>query len=144
MHVFTADLERRVSMTDPCPRHYQVRSEWVWSKANQDLSKRIVLKVDLSTLDQIALLPLLQQWLKSLGSFETESATVNTANIKEYAIGGCGITVRPISDNAIQLLLFSGGQDALESLDDLVQDLYTKLIQPNKNIAVDWTELPIE
>lgn len=118
------------------PRHYSVRPEWVWSAANPELSKTAKLEVSLSAVNGQILQQSFEQWLAQWPAIHAETET--------YSMGGCGLKLLAKSDNEIQILLFSGGQDALESLDDLVQNLYEGLIRDNKSIEVRWTELPIQ
>ena len=66
----------------------------------------------------------------------------NTTN--EYTIGGCGLTITQKSHNKMKIILFSAGQDVLDSLDYVAESLYQTLIMSDSNIHVRWKELPIK
>lgn len=118
------------------PRYYSVRPEWVWSEKNKDLIKIVKLEVHLKYLDERNLQDAFDFWLKQFPAIETKNT--------EYAIGGCGLKIISQSNTAIKIILFSSGQDVLESLDYVVESLYQTFIMNDSNIVVSWKELPIQ
>lgn len=118
------------------PRYYSVRPEWAWSEKNKDLMQVVKLEVSLTTVDNRNIQDLFDFWLTQI------SATKNTTN--EYTIGGCGLTITQKSHNKMKIILFSAGQDVLDSLDYVAESLYQTLIMNDSNILVRWKELPIK
>ncbi|OTG84871.1 hypothetical protein [Acinetobacter sp. ANC 4648] len=118
------------------PRHYSVRPEWIWTKDNENLTKTASLVVNLKHHKIGYLQQQFEQWLQKLSATKLKTA--------EYAYGGCGFKILAQSDTEIQLILFSAGQDALESLDELVQNLYSEIILHDPAIEVLWKELPLQ
>lgn len=118
-------------------RFYRPRAAWVWdSDRNPNLEARVDLRVALLGYGAEAAV---QSWLDDIGACGVGDAE----NV--YVRGGCAIEIEQVtSDRRTSLLLSSGGQDALESLDELVLTVHEAVLVPHPDLGVQWEELPIE
>ncbi len=117
-------------------RHYSVRPEWVWSKKNKGLTKVALLKITLSHPEIGYVEQAFNAWLKEIQAHEAEP--------NDYYMGGCRAVIEKVQKQDMQLILSSGGQDALESLDYYVQLMYESIIQNDEKVTVTWEELPLQ
>lgn len=117
-------------------RHYSVRPEWVWSKKNKGLTKVALLKITLSHPEVGYIERAFQSWLEEINATKAEE--------NDYYMGGCRAVIEKGQKQAMQLILSSGGQDALESLDYYVQLMYESIIQNDEKVTVTWEELPLQ
>lgn len=74
-----------------------------------------------------------REWLARLGEVEPGL----------YGHGGSSVKVVDRGRRSMVVVLSSGGQDALESLDHTVQALFEAVIAPEPRIGVHWDELPL-
>lgn len=116
-------------------RYYSVRPEWVWSDKNKGLTKVAALKITLSHPSPHWVENALASWLKTINA-------TNAGN-GQYYMGGCGLDILSQTSTDLVMILSSGGQDALESLDYSVDGFYESIIAPNIDVSVIWEELPL-
>lgn len=117
---------------------YHVRADWVWNlTTNPGLTGAVTLQVRLVHPEPSAARAAVDDWLAGIGSSRVEGRE------GRHLKGGCVIEVRAGDSTTVELLLSSRGQDALESLDDLVQRFQTSTLRQDDRMLVSWTELPI-
>lgn len=114
-------------------RFYRPRPEWVWDPdGNPRLEARVDLRVRLCGAVAGAAV---QKWLTGI------DARRISENV--YVQGGGAIEIEDSSPEQSTLLLSSGGQDALESLDELVLTLHERILVLYPGLQVAWEELPL-
>lgn len=114
-------------------RFYRPRPEWVWNPhANPRLEARVDLRVRLCGARAGTAV---QAWLTGI------YARLISENV--YVRGGGAIEIEDLSPEQATLLLSSGGQDALESLDELAGTLHERILVPYPKLKVVWEELPL-
>lgn len=117
---------------------YHVRADWVWNlTTNPGLTGTATLQVRLTHPEPGAARTAVDDWLAGLGSSRVAGRE------GRHRKGGCAIEVRAGDSPTVELLLSSRGQDALESLDDLVQRFQTSILRQDDRMLLSWTELPI-
>jgi len=110
----------------------------VWNlTTNPELTGTATLQVRLTHPEPGGAGAAVDDWLAGLGSSRVEGRE------GRHRKGGCDIEVRAGDSTTVELLLSSRGQDALESLDDLVQRFQTSILRQDDRMLVSWTELPI-
>lgn len=127
-------LARLLLMADDAihERFYRPRAAWIWDrKLNPNLETRVDLRVHLQ--GPAALTPV-HAWLEEIGARRVAE------NV--YVRGGAAIEIEHATTAGSTLLLSSGGQDALESLDELVLTFHEFVLTPQPGLTVAWQELP--
>lgn len=115
-------------------RYYRPRPEWVWDRAaNPDLEARVDLRMHLRGPGAAAAVT---SWLKGIGARATGDEV--------WVRGGTAAQREHHPGDELTLLLSSGGQDALESLDELVLTFHEQVLVPHAQLEVTWEELPLE
>lgn len=112
---------------------YRPRPQRVWNlKRNPELTKCVDLEV---TLSGAGTKSAVQHWIGVIGARQEHEHV--------FVHGGAAIEILTMCSGDIALLLSSGGQDALESLDELVESLHENIVLPHPDIAVKWVGKPI-
>ncbi len=125
--------KHRVRDTGDDPRAYAVDPEWVWSPLNRGLTMTASLRVTLEHPDDGVAEEAGRAWLAGLGALGPD----------EFGQGGTFIRIEGSTVRGLVLVLSSGGQDALESLDYTVQKFFDAVIDPDPLMEVVWEELAL-
>lgn len=115
------------------PRAYAVDPAWVWSDLNRGLRLTASLRVTMDHPEDGVVERRCQEWFARLGEVEPGL----------YGHGGSSVKVVDRGRRSMVVVLSSGGQDALESLDYTVQAFFEAVIAPEPRIGVRWDELPL-
>ena len=115
------------------PRAYSVDPAWVWAPVNRDLRLTATLRVTLEHPTDGTAVERGDAWLSRLGVVGPD----------EYGQGGTFVRPLERDPRRVVLVLSSGGQDALESLDHTVQKFFAEVVAPDPLMQVVWEELPL-
>ncbi len=117
-------------------RYFRPRPEWVWDReANPDLDAMALLKAHIRGPEPDELMEILRQWLAGHAA-KPLSETL-------FVTGGAAVEIETHPPGQMDVLFTSGGQDALESLEDVVLGFHAAVLLRHPQISVWWEELPL-